>query len=131
MVSSLLIAVYFNFINQGLESWQKIVIGALLTTIVWITATFITPADDEETLLNFVRKVNPGGPGWRKFQEDANQEVWPVLNGIHAMILGCIAVYGFLFGVGQMIYGQTVLGFILLTVGSLAALRLKIIYKLA
>ena len=124
MISSLCIAYYFNFINTDMDDWQKIVIGAILTTIVWVTATFITPPDDEETLKNFVKKVNPGGPGWKRFQEESHTH-WSVPNGIVAMILGCIAVYGFLLGVGQIIYGQTVLGFALVLIGCVAGLRLK------
>ena len=57
MVSSLFITGYFNFGNSPLEGWQKIVLSALLTTIVWILATYFTPPDDEETLQNFVKKV--------------------------------------------------------------------------
>ena len=34
MISSLIIAFYFNFINNNYESWEKIVFGSLLTTIV-------------------------------------------------------------------------------------------------
>ena len=89
-----------------------------------MTATFITPPDDEETLKNFVKKVNPGGPGWKRFQK-ASHTHWSFPNGIVAMILGCIAVYSFLLGVGQIIYGQTVLGFALVLIGFVAGLRLK------
>jgi Na+/proline symporter len=128
MVSSLFIAYYFNFVSTGLDGWQKIVIGAILTTIVWIIATFITPPDDEETLKNFVKKINPGGPGWRRFQEDSHAH-WPVPSGIAAMILGCIAVYGFLLGVGQIIYGHGVSGLALVMTGCLAGLRLKKRFK--
>jgi Na+/proline symporter len=128
MVSSLFIAYYFNFVSTGLDGWQKIVIGAILTTIVWIIATFITPPDDEETLKNFVKKINPGGPGWRRFQEDGHAYL-PVPGGIAAMILGCIAVYGFLLGVGQVIYGHGVPGLALIVTGCLAGLRLKKSFK--
>ena len=110
--------------------WQKLVIGAISTTIVWIIATSITPPDNQETLQSFVDKVNPGGPGWKKFQDLDSHDSWHVPHGIAAMILGCIAVYGFLLGVGQMIYGQTVSGFALLSVACLAAWKLKIRYKL-
>ncbi len=68
MVSSLFIAGYFNFANTGLEGWQKITIGAVITTIVWIGATFLTPPDDEEILRKFVKKVNPGGLGGINFE---------------------------------------------------------------
>ena len=45
MVSSLIIAFSLSFFNHSLESWQEIVFGALLTTVTWIIATFITPPD--------------------------------------------------------------------------------------
>ena len=129
MVSSLFIAGYFNFANTGLEGWQKITIGAVITTIVWIGATFLTPPDDEEILRKFVKKVNPGGVGWNKFRESGNSEPWSVLNGIVSMLLGCIAVYGFLLGTGQLIYGKTASGGMLLIMGGLAAFRLKKRFK--
>ena len=125
MLSSLIIAGYMNFGNVDLDSWQKIVIGAILTTIIWITATFITPADDEETLLKFVKKVNPGGPGWKKYQVEGASEPWPVPQGILNMLLGCIAVYGFLLGVGQLIYGNNYPGILLLILGGFCGYQLK------
>ena len=125
MVSSLLIALYFNFINTSIESWQKITIGAILTTIIWMVATFITPADDEETLKNFVKKVNPGGPGWKKYQDTANNEAWSVPKGIIAMILGSISIYGVLIGVGQLIYGNYIEGLALFGIVCLSGYQLK------
>ncbi len=125
MVSSLLIALYFNFINTGIENWQKITIGAILTTIVWMVATFITPADDKETLKNFVKKVNPGGPGWKKYQDTANNEAWSVPKGIIAMILGSISIYGVLIGVGQIIYGNYIEGLALFGIVCLSGYQLK------
>ena len=106
MVSSLCIAFYFNFINQSFPGWEKIVIGAILTTVVWVVATYFTPPDDEETLQKFVKKVNPGGPGWSRYSHGVSSEPWPVPNGILCMMLGCFAVYGVLLGVGQLIYGE-------------------------
>ena len=129
MVSSVIIAGYFNFANVGLEDWQKIVIGALLTTIVWILATYLTPPDDEETLRNFVKKVNPGGPGWTKYSDGISSEPWPVPNGILCMVLGCVAVYGFLLGVGQLIYGQTGLGIIICGLGTVSSFGLYKLWK--
>ena len=129
MVSSIIIAGYFNFANVGLEDWQKIVIGALLTTIVWIIATYLTPPDDEETLRNFVKKVNPGGPGWTIYSDGISSEPWPVPNGILCMVLGCVAVYGFLLGVGQLIYGQTGLGIIICGLGTVSSFGLYKLWK--
>ncbi len=124
MISSIIIAGYFNFGDTSLEGWQKIVIGALLTTIVWVVATYFTPSDDEETLRNFVKKVNPGGPGWAKFSSGISSDPWPVPKGILSMVLGCTAVYGFLLGVGQLIYGETGSGMLICGLGIIASFGL-------
>ena len=128
MIISLIIAFYFNFINNNYESWEKIVFGSLLTTIVWISATYFTPPDSNETLQNFVKKVNPGGPGWAKFSTSEANEPWPVPNGILCMILGCISIYSVLLGVGQLIYGNNI-GFGLLGLSLASALGLMRLWK--
>ena len=128
MVSSLCIAFYFNFINQSFSGWEKIVIGAILTTVVWVVATYFTPPDDEETLQNFVKKVNPGGPGWSKYSHGVSSEPWPVPNGILCMILSCSAVYGVLLGVGQLIYGEP-LGITLIGLAGVSAFGLTRLWK--
>ena len=128
MVSSLCIAFYFNFIDQSFAGWEKIVIGAILTTVVWIVATYFTPPDNEETLQNFVKKVNPGGPGWSKYSQGVSSEPWPVPNGILCMILGCTAVYSVLLCVGQLIYGEP-LGLILIGLAGVSAFGLTRLWK--
>ena len=110
MISSLIISIYFNFIHDSLGilellGWQKLVLGAILTTIIWVIATFLTPPDDDETLQKFVEKVNPGGPGWNRFNIESNEK-WNVPKGILNMILGCILVYGMLIGFGLFLYGS-------------------------
>ena len=106
MITSLIIAYYFNFLNDSFVVWIEIVIGAALTTITWIIATFITPPEDEKTLMRFVDIVNPGGPGWKKFEQKKTVERWSVPKGILSMLLGSIAVYGILLGTGSFIYGN-------------------------
>ena len=128
MVSSLIIAGYFNFGDSTLEGWQKIVVGAGLTTIVWITATYFTPPDEEKTLQNFVKKVKPGGPGWSKYTEEPSSAPWPVPRGVLCMTLGCIAVYGILIGVGQLLYGNT-FGVAILGLSGLSVYGLSRLWK--
>ena len=110
MVSSLIIAGIFNFFELNLENWQKIVLGAFLTTISWIFATFFTPPDDEETLKGFVNKINPGGPGWKNYSENIGKKPSSLSKGILSMFLGCISVYGVLIGTGQILYGYFSMG---------------------
>ncbi len=127
MISSLVIAAYFNFGNSSLEEWEKIVLGAILTTIVWLVATFVTPPDDEKTLQNFVKKINPGGPGWSKYSMTTG-EPWLLPKGILLMILGCIAVYSILIGVGQLIYGNSI-GYMLIALSIISGFGLKQLWK--
>ena len=127
MISSLVIAAYFNFWNSALEEWEKIVFGAILTTLVWIVATFVTSPDDEKTLQNFVNKINPGGPGWSKYSTPTT-EPWILPKGILLMILGCIVVYSILIGVGQLIYGNS-MGYMLIALSITSAFGLKQLWK--
>ena len=129
MVSSLLIACYLNFGEVGLEDWEKIIIGSILTTIIWVIATFLTPPDDDETLQKFVIKVNPGGPGWTKYSKDISSKPWPVPKGILSMLLGCIFVYAVLIGVGQCIYGHIELGVSILVLGMISLFGLSRLWK--
>ena len=120
MASSLLVALYLNFSELDIASWVKIIIGVSLTTIIWVLTSFITPQEEEETLRNFVDKVNPGGPGWKNYTSSSESESWFVPKGIFLMALGCTAVYGFLLSMGHLIYGNEQAGISLLFISFLA-----------
>jgi len=124
MVSSLCVAGFLNFSGFEIEGWLKIVYGTLITTIAWISAAFLSPPEDEETLRNFVDKVNPGGPGWSRFSIDSTTEPWPVPKGILMMLLGSFSVYSLLLGVGQLIYGNTYPGLFVCTLSIASSLGL-------
>ncbi len=130
MVASLVIAAYLTFFHDNLgffplEPYMKTILGAVLTTIVWVLATFLTPPESQETLVNFYQKIKPGGVGWnpvlRKAQ-DAGVAVDKVPGQlpleILCMVIGCITVYSALFATGQWIYGhsQEAMGLTALTV---------------
>ncbi len=93
----------------------QLVVSVAITTIGWLAVTFLTPPDDKETLREFVRKTRAGGPGWKKVYDDAAKEgVKPVGADdkcpdplrILCSVVGCIAIYAALFGVGQVLYGH-------------------------
>ena len=113
MISSLIIACIFNFSELGIDNWQKIVLGSLLTSLIWILATFLTPSDDDQTLKNFVNKINPGGPGWKKYSTIKSETSSSISRGVLSMFLGCIVVYGALIGTGQLLYGYVYQGSII------------------
>ncbi|MEQ9438498.1 MAG: sodium:solute symporter family protein [Cyclobacteriaceae bacterium] len=113
MVASLLIAGYFTFVNDSLESWQTIVIGSLLTTVVWIVSAYFTPPTDDETLRNFYRKIKPGGNGWDKVINKAQADGVPLVKEqgqlpleLLCVLVGTFTVFAALFAMGNWIYGE-------------------------
>ena len=117
MISSLFVAGLLNFSGFDIQGWLKITYGTFITTTVWMVSAFLSPPEDEETLRNFVHKVNPGGPGWSKFPVRESIEPWPVPKGILMMLLGSFSVYSFLIGVGQLLYGHILVGMLILFLG--------------
>ncbi len=101
--------------NTGMEPYLKFPLVVLITTVVWLVVTMITPAEKQEVLESFYKKTQPGGPGWKKIIQRAKDRgvditsgegSWSVPAGILAMLLGMFLIYGALFCVGYLIYGE-------------------------
>ena len=106
------------FNEYGLPIHMKFPLIVFITTIIWLAVTFITPADDNETLINFYKKTKPGGPGWSFIKKldniDKKEERWIVPSGILCMIFGCLMIYSALFSTGYFIYGYASEAFLFL-----------------
>lgn len=112
----------------GLQSpitLYPIVIG---TTLVWLIFTFITKPTDKRILLNFYRKVHPGGIGWQKIAKELPEVKSDTNFGLSFVnwISGVVLVYSFLFATGKIIFGEFLSGFIYLIIGGISAF---VIYK--
>ena len=116
----------FNLIfnDDGFPAYMKFPFIVLVTSSIWLIVTFITPADEKETLIKFYKKTKPGGPGWNKIKDHIamsdEKEEWIVPKGIICMIIGCITIYSALFSTGYFIYGEisSALIFLLVTIVS-------------
>jgi Na+/proline symporter len=116
MIVSFLVALSFEFlIPNNFSVEEKLIIGVTITSISWLIVTMITPPSSMETLQNFYKKIQPGGPGWRKVIDESEKkgiiitgkkEKWDVPNGILCMVFGSISVYSALFSVGFFLYGN-------------------------
>ncbi len=116
MFSSGIISIIFNFVYwpENWDSAYKFPLIVLITTIIWLTATYVTKPEKKETLYNFYQKIQPGGPGWKKVVQDAEadnldivkQTRWTVPDGIIAMFYGCLFIYCLLFTTGNILYGN-------------------------
>ena len=119
MIASLVFAIYLTFIHDqlgiwSLEAWQKTVLGAVLTTITWIIATYLTPTTDSSTLRAFYEKIKPSGIGWNRVIKEAKQDGINITKEegqfpleLLGMVTGCITVFSALFTTGFWLYGIT------------------------
>ena len=123
MFSSGIISLLFwrneDFLFMGDEAlfplWSRFPLVVLITSVIWIVVTFLTPAEKTKTLIRFYQTTQPGGPGWRKIINEAKEQgldisrgetKWTVPSGVLAMLLGCVFVYSCMFATGNWIYGN-------------------------
>jgi len=107
------------FTVMDYSAW-KLVIGILLTTAGWLAVTYLTPPEKQEVLARFCSKIRAGGPGWRKVEAASDLPKtaagWDVPTGLLCMMVGCLAVWTALFGIGNLLYGASLLGGVLCAV---------------
>ena len=138
------VSIILNFTTLGpllfsetgiLPSFYKFPMVVLFTTVIWVLVTLFTNPDSSETLINFCKKTNPGGPCWKKIKNEAlkknivfndeSEKGWSVPLGIICMMLGCFAVYSILFSTGYFIYGEINNGITFLVIGLSFVIFLK------
>src|SRR5687768_16467530 len=94
------------------DAWVMLVTVAI-STIVWVSVTFLTKPEPEEVLERFYRRVRPGGPGWARISEKAGFGREGIPGGALAWtnwIAGIVAVYSSLFGIGRLVLGDVAQG---------------------
>ncbi|HKX30452.1 MAG TPA: hypothetical protein VJ302_22360, partial [Blastocatellia bacterium] len=96
-----------------------------IATVAWLAVTFLTPPEPDETLLNFYRRVEPEGPGWRSIAARSGPREAPAGGGLTVQfvnwILGCVLIYASLFGIGKLVFKEWGAGLSYLAVAVLAA----------
>ena len=148
MFVSGIVSILFNFGALGqqlfgteevtgmLPSWSKFPLVVFITTLAWVLVIYLTPSETEEVLSRFYKKTTPGGPGWKNIRNSLKNngvEIvegnWSVPQGILAMLLGCVFVYGCLFATGNWIYGNYTLAGIITLLALVSAIALNKVWK--
>ncbi|MFL2599701.1 MAG: sodium:solute symporter family protein [Flavobacteriaceae bacterium] len=106
----------FNPADGVFEDYMEYPLVVLVTTFIWLFATFVTKPESKNVLRDFYKKIQPGGPGWKRVVDQAemdnvkivsnSDQNWSVPSGIKAMILGCITIYSIMFATGYWIYSE-------------------------
>jgi Na+/proline symporter len=95
----------------------------LVTTATWVAVTFMTPAENPETLKKFVDQLELSGPGWKAITDRKSSGF--LSRGILSMLYGCVLVYGMLFAVGQLLYQKYTQAALLFVVAAVAGIALR------
>ncbi len=124
---------FFDPTTGILPDWAEYPFVVVITTAIWLAATFMTQPESKEVLQSFYKKIQPGGPGWAKVVRDAkdenkdivvSNEKWSVPQGITAMLLGCVLIYTIMFATGYWIYGRTTSALILTGIAAVSGFLL-------
>ena len=103
-----------------LYSW-KLLVTVGISTAVWLTVTLLTPPTDDERLADFVRRVQPGSPGWRKVC--LRHGITPsgfLGRALRQWVTGLVALFALNFGVGSLLLGRPLTGVLLIALAAAA-----------
>lgn len=98
-------------------------ITVAVSTVVWLSVTYMTAPEPEEKLEAFYQRVRPGGPGWRRISARLGYGRESIPGGALAWtnwLAGIVAVYASLFGIGKVVFGELGNGLVLLVIAALA-----------
>ncbi|MCI0493774.1 hypothetical protein L0Z72_02110, partial [candidate division KSB1 bacterium] len=99
-----------------------------ISLTIWLTVTMLTRPTAEEKLIEFYKRVHPGGPGWKRIAEKISVNYTETSlftrKNILRALTAIVAVYSALLGIGNLIIGRTYLGIFLFGILAISVLLL-------
>jgi len=84
--------------------------------IMWIAAMLLTPAESDDTLDEFYRRVRPAGPGWKKQRDRTGLEpVQDLATDLKRVLAAILLMFGAMFAIGGFLLLQPLTGWVSLT----------------
>ncbi|HZQ25466.1 MAG TPA: sodium:solute symporter family protein [Terriglobales bacterium] len=133
MATALLVSVGLRVANfypggSAVDSAARALLTTVVTTVVWVSVTFLTSPESERILVDFYRKARPDVRGWQPIAQltpevPATRDLG---SNLIAWILGCAMVYLALFGLGHVLMGPLGLGIGLLLGSAVCAALLYV-----
>jgi solute:Na+ symporter, SSS family len=141
MISSFVVSIVLLILNRNgadISTHVGLVITIACTTICWVLTAYLGPETDQQTLIEFYKKIRPFGPGWKKVREAAGLPKEPIASSsqnipmaLVGWVAGCAMIWSALFTVGNLLYGRTQMGLMLLVVFVIsAAVTIYLVNKL-
>jgi Na+/proline symporter len=115
MIVSFAVALYFQFGHTALGFAQPsasvaLVIGVAITTVGWLSVTFLTQPTERAALQRFYDTIRPPGRSWQRIVDTRGRGPdTGIAAAFLCWFLGCMAVYTALFGTGYLLYGRAAL----------------------
>jgi Na+/proline symporter len=108
----LLMQSLFHVFKEDNATSEILLITVPVTTLVWLTVTYLTRPESEATLVRFYERVRPSAAGWQPIARVARPGSGNESLGLNALdwLAGCGLVYGALFGIGRVILGDVMQG---------------------
>jgi Na+/proline symporter len=121
-VSAMIVAAVVSLFLQLRYDWESdsskvpeefaylMLVTVGVTTLAWFVVTLLTPPEPLEKLIAFYQRVRPAGPGWKQIAavsgDTAGGPTESLASQFFNWLLGCVLIYGALFGVGKVIFKQ-------------------------
>ena len=96
---------------------KRLLFTTSFSAVIWLLTLFFTKPESEETLNEFVKQVNPPGPGWKKIRKTLNIDPVDSLSTLGSrFLLGSGILYGGLVTIGAFLLHQEMSAWIALSI---------------
>ena len=96
-----------------MSTHEALLLTVAVTTVCWVVTALLGPQTDRDVLIEFYRKVRPGGPGWaadprggRPVRCPAGRQGDNIPLALLGWVAGCVMIWSALFAVGNYLYGR-------------------------
>ncbi len=112
MAMSLLTSLAVPYVMPDAGFAVTTIVQVGITTAAWLITAFVGPTTERATLVAFVQKVTPAGPGWRDIRAAAGISDAEVAQenrmgaAFVGWVSGCVVIWSSLFAIGNFLYAS-------------------------